>query len=202
VAALQDRQLELIERMAALDPRPWFMGGWAEDAVLAGEATRPHVDLDWLLRRSELDERLAQAARFGFQSFETWGESAPGEPFYLYGESGELKLDLGVADEDAGRLVLRIHKLFFDVDGREPTAGYQVRLPDDTFDHPPVELHGIEIRTASPLALYRLRAGIARIGSFGPLSEHQQHSMERLRERFFPERTPAELVPQVELLPR
>jgi hypothetical protein len=110
-------------------------------------------------------------------------------------------MDLGVADEDAGRLVLRIHKLFFDVDGREPTAGYQVRLPDDTFDHPPVELHGIEIRTASPLALYQLRAGIASIGSFGPLSEHQQHSMERLRERFFPERTPAELVPQVEPLP-
>jgi hypothetical protein len=80
VAALQDRQLELVERMAGLDPPPWFMGGWVEDAVLAGEATRPHVDLDWLLRRSELDERLAQAARFGFQSFETWDESAPGEP--------------------------------------------------------------------------------------------------------------------------
>jgi hypothetical protein len=39
-------------------------------------------------------------------------------------------------------------------------------------------------------------------GSFGPLSEHQKHAMERLRERFFPERTPAELVPQVEPLPR
>jgi hypothetical protein len=35
--------------------------GWAEDAVLAGEATRPHVDLDWLLPRTELDGRLAQA---------------------------------------------------------------------------------------------------------------------------------------------
>jgi hypothetical protein len=121
--------------------------------VLAGQATRRHVDLDWLLRRSELDERLAQAARFGFQSFETWGESAPNEPFYLYGESGELKLDLGVADEDEGRPVLRVYKVFFDVDGREPAAGYQLRLPDDTFDHPPVELHGIEIRMASPLPL-------------------------------------------------
>lgn len=123
MAALQDRQLELIERMAALDPPPWFMGGRAEDAVLAGEATRPHDDVDWLLRRRELDERLAQAARFGFETFETWGESTP------------------------------------------------------------------------------LRAGIASIGSFGPLSERQQQAMEHLRERFFPERTPAELVPEVEPLP-
>jgi hypothetical protein len=48
-------------------------------------------------------------------------------------------MDLGVADEDAGRLVLRIHKQLFEVDGGEPTAGYQVRLPDDRFHHPPVE---------------------------------------------------------------
>lgn len=200
MADLEDRQLELIGRMAALEPPPCFMGGWAEDAVLAGEATRPHLDLDWLLPRSELDERLAQAAQFGFQGFETWGESAPGQPFYLYGESGELKLDLGVADEVDGRPVLRVHKLFFDVDGREPAAGYQLRLPVDTFDHPRVELNGVSIRTASPLALYQLRAGIARIGSFGPLSERQQQAMEHLRERFFPERTAAELVPALEPL--
>jgi hypothetical protein len=201
VASLQHRQLEAIERMAALHPPPCFMGGWAEDALLAGEATRPHIDLDWLFPRAELDQRLAQAAQFGFDSFETWGESAPGEPFYLFGESGDLKLDLGVADDADGRPVLRVHKLFFDVDGREPAVGYQLRLPEDTFAHPPVELHGISIRTASPLALYQLRAGIARIGSFGPLSEQQQQAMERLRERFFAERTPAELVPTLEPLP-
>jgi hypothetical protein len=98
--------------------------------------------------------------------------------------------------------VLRIHKLSFDVDGREPVVGYQIRLPEDTFEHPPVELHGISIRTASPLALYQLRAGIASAGSFGPLSERQQQAMAQLRERFFPERTPAELVPEIEPLPR
>jgi hypothetical protein len=37
--------------------------------------------------------------------------------------------------------------------------------------------------------------------SFGPLSEQQQQAMERLRERFFPKRTRAELVPDVEPLP-
>jgi hypothetical protein len=97
--------------------------------------------------------------------------------------------------------VLRVHKLFFDVDGREPAAGYQLWLPVDTFDHPPAELHGVSIRTASPLALHQLRAGIASIGSFGPLSERQQQAMDHLRERFLPERTAAELVPELEPLP-
>jgi hypothetical protein len=41
---------------------------------------------------------LAQAEVLGFASFETWGEAAPGEPFYLFGQDGELKLDLGIAD--------------------------------------------------------------------------------------------------------
>ena len=31
-------------------------------------------------------------------SRETWGEAAPGEPFYLFGENGDLKLDIGIAD--------------------------------------------------------------------------------------------------------
>jgi hypothetical protein len=137
VASLQDRQLALIERMAALDPAPCLMGGWAEDALLAGEATRPHVDIDWLLPRSELPLRQRQAAEVGFASFETWGESAP----------------------------------------------------------------GITIRITSPLALDQLRAGIASVGSFGQLNERQQQAMQRLRERFFPERAPAELVPPLEPLP-
>jgi hypothetical protein len=98
--------------------------------------------------------------------------------------------------------VLRVYKLFFDVDGREPVVGYQLRLPADSFAYPPVELHGIRIRTASPLALYQLRAGIASMGSFGPLSERQQQAMQSLRERFFPERMPEELVPTLEPLPQ
>jgi hypothetical protein len=197
VGGLLEQQLALIEQTAALDPPPHLMGGWAEDAVLAGEATRPHEDLDWIVSRQELPLRLAQAAQLGFASFETWGESAPGEPFYLFGQAGDLKLDLGVADETGGRPVLRIHKLFFDVDGKEPVAGYELALPEDTFAYPAVELHGLRVWTASPLALYQLRAGIASAGSFGPLSERQRTSMARLRERFFPERAEPDLLPEL-----
>ncbi len=163
----------MLQRMASLDPAPCFMGGYAEDALLAGAVTRPHEDLDWILPRSELPLRIAQAEQLGFRDFETWGEAAPGEPFYLFTQNGDLRLDLGIADEEDGAIVVRIHKLFFQVGGLEAPAGYKVYLPADLFEFPPVEIEGIAIRTASPLALYQLRVGIALQGSFGPLSERQ-----------------------------
>ena len=197
---LAEAQLELLRRMVALEPAPCLIGGFAEDALLAGTVTRPHVDVDWLVPRRELPLRAEQARELGFGEFETWGESAPGEPFYLYAENGELNLELGVTDEPDGRVYLKIQKFAFDIDGREPPAGYQLLLPRDTFEHPPVELDGVAVRTASPLALYQLRIGIASQGSFGPLTERQRETSRRLKERFFPLYHDADLQPRIEPL--
>jgi hypothetical protein len=90
MVSLAEAQFALLERCAALDPPPPLMGGYAEDALLARSVTRPHEDVDWLFPRRELGLRLAQAAELGFEAFETWGEAAPGEPFYLYGDQGSF----------------------------------------------------------------------------------------------------------------
>jgi hypothetical protein len=197
-AGLTSRQLDLLRRMAQLTPAPWVMGGYAEDALLAGTITRPHVDVDWLFPRRELDLRLAQARALGFTQFETWGEAAPGEPFYLFAQADDLKIDMGITDEADGRHVIRVHRLAFDIAGREAPAGYQVVLPDHTYDHPPVDIDGIPIRVASPLALYQLRVGIASQGSFGELSDRHREQSRRLREAFLEGRSDAELAPPIE----
>jgi hypothetical protein len=197
---LAERQLELLRRMAHLEPAPYFMGGYAEDALFAGSVTRPHLDLDWVLPRSELDLRRAQAEELGFSGFDTWGEAAPGVPFYLFAQAGEVRLDLGIADEEDGGLWVRVHSLSFEIGGAEPPVGYRFRLPDDTFDYPPVEIEGTRIRVASPLALYQIRVGIAGQGSFGELSERQRASARRLREQFLADVPDDELEPQVERL--
>ena len=194
------QQLDLLRRMSELDPPPCVWGGYAEDALLAGTVTRPHLDVDWLLPRRELDLRLEQARELGFTNFESWGEAAPGEPFYLSARNGELSIDLGIGEEADGHLLVRVWKLAFEVDGAEAPAGYQFTLPDDTFTHPPALLVGITVHVASPLALYQIRAGIAARGSFGPLSPSQQTSLEKLRETFFPHRTEAQLTPRAEPL--
>jgi hypothetical protein len=186
--------------MALLDPAPCLMGGYAEDALLAGTVTRPHDDLDWVLPRSELELRLGQARELGFTEFETRGEAAPGEPFYLHAEVGDLSLDLGIGDKEDGALWMKVGRLSFDMGDGEAPAGYRVRLPEDTFEHPAVELDGLAVRPATPLALYQIRLGLSGRGSFGALTEKQQRSAQLLRERFFPDRTDAELEPLVEPL--
>jgi hypothetical protein len=119
-------------------------------------------------------------------------------PFYLFGQNGQLKVDLGVCDEADGKYWMRVHKLSFSVDGEEAPAGYQLRLPDDLFNQPLVQLEGIAIKPVSPLALYQIRAGVAQRGSFGPLSEQHRVALGLLRQRFFPDRSEEELLPPSE----
>jgi hypothetical protein len=194
------RQLDLLARMAALDPIPCVIGGYAEDALVAGTVTREHEDIDWLVPRSELSHRLDQAERLGFTEFETWGESAPGEPFYLYTKHGDLSIDIGVCDEVDGRHVVDVFRLAFLIDGKEAPAGYRVFMPADTFEHERASIDGIEVWPASPLALYQMRIGIASQGSFGELNEKQRASLRRLKESFFPDRSDEELTPPIEPL--
>jgi hypothetical protein len=197
---LASRQLDLIAKLAALEPAPWFMGGFAEDAVLGGSVTRPHEDVDLVCPRDQQELRLAQLAGLGFTNWETWGEAAPGVPFYLFGQSGDLRLDLGIVDQTDGRNWMRVYKLAFTVGGEAAPAGYQIRLPDELFDYPLIELEGIAIKPISPLALYQMRAGVARKNSFGALSDRQVATLAQLRERFFPDRTEEELLPPFEPL--
>ena len=120
---LTSRQLELIARLAALEPAISFMGGYAEDALLAGTVTRPHEDVDVIFPRSEEELRMAQLAELGFRDWETWGEAAPGVPFYFFGQDGDLKLDLGILDQEGGGNSMRVHRLAFTVGGQEAPAG-------------------------------------------------------------------------------
>jgi len=199
--ALTERQLELLQRMSTFSPTPCLFGGYAEDALLAGHVTRPHADVDWMFPRRELALRLAQARALGFTEFQTVGEAAPGEPFYLFSQNGNLLIDLGITDEIDGQNWACIQSLAFDVDGAPASAGYRIALPADMYEHPAATIEGIRLRVASPLALYQLRAGLAARGSFGPLSEGQQASARQLRERFFPYQSETELAPVIRNIP-
>ena len=99
---MQDVNSTLLTKLAALEPTPSFMGGYAEDALLAGIVRRPHEDVDLIFPRDQQDLRLAQLSELGFTDWETWGGPPRGVPFYLFGQNGDLKLDLGITDEADG----------------------------------------------------------------------------------------------------
>ena len=193
---LARRQLDLLARISELEPPVSLMGGFAEDALLDGVVTRPHEDIDLLFARRDHELRMSQLTELGFTDWAIQGEAEPGMPFYLFGQNGDLKVDLGIADEIDGGIWVRVHKLAFSVGGGEAPAQYRFKLPDDIFDHPTVELEGIPIKPIQPLGLYQIRAGIARRGSFGPLSERHQATLTRLRETFFPGLSEQELLPE------
>jgi lincosamide nucleotidyltransferase A/C/D/E len=50
----QNDVLDVLERLDAAGVEWWIDGGWGVDALL-GEETRPHDDLDLIVRREELD---------------------------------------------------------------------------------------------------------------------------------------------------
>jgi hypothetical protein len=85
------------------------MGGFAEDALVAGTVTRA-----WRFRLGLPAQRArttaGQAEELGLEGFETLGECALGAPFYLFAQApGDVRLDLGIADEENGAF-LRIRR--------------------------------------------------------------------------------------------
>jgi hypothetical protein len=182
--------LEVIEAMAGLDPPLFVFGGIAEDALLDHELSRPHSDIDVMVLRGELDQRLRQCEALGFDHFEVYYEPVPGRPLVLGGRRGDLNLELGILDRDG-----RGH--YITVAG-EAGDLYNIYLPDGSFAHPATRIGGRPIQTLSPLALYQIRAGLDITRTFGGLRPKDMPAQRRLRAAFFADRAEEVLRPRIE----
>jgi lincosamide nucleotidyltransferase A/C/D/E len=74
--------LDVLRRLDAAGVEWWIDGGWGVDALLGGE-TRPHDDLDLIVRRDDLDRAAAL-----FPEFEPAGEEWWPARFLLRDASG------------------------------------------------------------------------------------------------------------------
>ena len=182
--------LEVIKEIAELNPPLFVFGGIAEDALLDHELSRPHSDIDVMVLRDELSQRLEQCETLGFGGFEVYYEPIRGKPLVLGGHKGSLSLELGILDRDE-----RGH--YFTV---ADSVGDHCRiyLPDDLFAHPVALIEGTPIHTLSPLALYQIRAGLDITRTFGGLRPKDIAPQRRLRAVFLADRTEALLRPRVE----
>lgn len=182
--------LEVIKEMEALDPPLFVFGGVAEDALLDHGLSRPHSDIDVMVLREELSERLGQCRTLGFDGFEVYYEPIPDKPLVLGGHSGNLNLELGILDRDE-----RGH--YFTVAGRTGDL-YRIYLPDDLFSYPATLIEDIPVRTLSPLALYQIRSGLDITGTFGGLRPKDVAPQRRLRTVFLAGRAEDALRPGIE----
>jgi hypothetical protein len=184
---------DVLRDIATEGPPLFIMGGVAEDALLDGRMTRPHDDLDVLVLRDDVDGVLERGRALGFDNFELLLRDPSGATTVLNGQDTHgLHLELCIADRDG-------EAVSFNIEGGDGAA-YRIVLPDDAFDWPRSLIEGTPVQTVSPRALYDIRAGLAQIGAFGGLREKDIASQERLRERFFAERSASDLAPRVERL--
>jgi len=81
----------LLKQLAALSPPLFVMGGFAEDALLHHRITRQHGDLDVLIVRSQLNQRLQQLKPLGFAEFEVYVPIAGcvRDDSQLWGDAGQ-----------------------------------------------------------------------------------------------------------------
>jgi len=182
--------LELIKEMAGLDPPLFVFGGIAEDALLDHQLSRPHSDIDVMVVRDELNERLGQCEALGFDGFEVFYEPIRDRPLVLGGHSGSLNLELGILDKDGAGPYFTV----------TDSAGelYRIKLPSDLFAYPATMIEDTPIHTLSPLALYQIRAGLDTAKTFGGLRPKDIAPQRRLRSVFLADRPHAALGPEIE----
>jgi hypothetical protein len=182
----------LVRSVMGLDPPLFIFGGFAEDVLLNGRVARPHSDLDVLMYREEIDQRLEQFATLGFTAWEVWYMPRPGLPLVYHAASDGIDLEPSVFERDE----IGCHFVLEDLTG----TLNRVYLPDDAFAYPPIPLNGIDYRILSPLSLYQIRAAIESLGVFGPLRVKDIEVQQRLRSRFLSDRGESDLSPRIEPL--
>ena len=181
----------LLERLAALSPPLFIMGGFAEDALLFHRITGQHADLDVLVIRHQLHQYLQQIAALGLVESATSLTEEPGRPLLLRTTIMDtLQIEIWVSTPE-------LSGYSFDVSGQSPSSRYRICLPEDTFQYPATAIEGIAIQTVSPLALYQLRAVSAMTRHVGEKRAQDLAMQARLRQTFLADQDEWKLTPQV-----
>jgi hypothetical protein len=180
--------------IGAREPPMFIMGGFAEEALLHGKATRRHDDVDVLVNREDLFEYDRFFQTLGFRDYRVFLLDPLRRPTVLNCKANGISLELCIGDLDEDGA------FHFDVYGEPHDTHYRIYLPDDTFTYPAAQVDGVTIQTVSPLALYQLRAALGITQSFGPFRPKDIKSQRELKERFFADQSEEELRPRIETI--
>ena len=179
-----------IRDLAALTPPLFFMGGYAEDALLFHRIVEQHADLDVLVVRRQLNQCWQQLAVLGLVGPADDLREAPGYPLVLGASKDMPKIELWVCTPEPGG------GYSFDAAGQPAPTRWRIFLPEDTFRYPATTMEGMAIQTISPLALYQLRAVSAMTRSSGEKRTKDLAMQERLLRAFLTEKDEQALMPR------
>ncbi len=181
--AVEQAQLAFISDISERDIPVVLFGGYAEDALLAGDITREHHDVDVLLDREKLEETLAKLGDTGY-SVEVITESGSDSPYKLLAAKDGAVFDIALLDKnDQG-------EPYIDVEGAGDGGAREIQrifLPPGSLDGATASMRGQEVKVVPPLALMYVRTAMERTGRFPSGPRQKDIDGEKaIRERFFP----------------
>jgi hypothetical protein len=189
---LESEYQPVLASIGAREPPMFIMGGFAEEALLHGRATRRHDDVDVLVVRRDLMEYDRFFQTLGFRDYRVYLLDPYRRPTVLNCRANGISLELCIGDLD------EYGSFHFDIYGEPNDTHYRIYLPDDTFTCPAAQVDGVTIQTVSPLALYQLRAGLGITQSFGPFRPKDVKAQRELKEHFFAGQSEEELRPRIQ----
>jgi hypothetical protein len=139
----------------------------------------------------------------GFKPFVIYGKKADRKPFYIScRDKNDVNIEITIADKDhKGRIYVELTEfLNFDFSRFPILKPFQLYFPTDTFSYPSTEFDGLKIQTISSLALYQYKTGMHVYKTYGEYRNKDIKSIQALKNRFFPDKKPEELIPETELL--
>lgn len=180
------KQLEALAEMADLPAL--VTGGYAEDALLHGQVTREHHDIDLLAMRSDSSSISQTLVARGYTVEPQPGPN--GLPYKLLIRKGEVEGDIALLDysEEQGKPYIDLRNQ----DGAE----HRVYLDED-FSGSSADIGGQEIKTVSPITLLQQREAVVSTGRFEP-RPHDVDNQKLLKVKFFPGQSDESLKPRIE----
>lgn len=185
-AVIRERQLETIDAASEL---PIFLaGGYAEDAVIEGEVTRDHHDVDLIAKRQDIDIVEQGFLAKGYEVKRVQGPN--GSPYKLLLTKDGLDTDVALLDLDEAGVP------FIDIKNNDLDS-YRVFIDEEMFDGEEQTLQGKKVKVVSPLALFQMRQAVIDTGRFEP-RPHDITQQAKLLEKFFKGSDEESLKPRIE----
>ncbi|MEW5826412.1 MAG: nucleotidyltransferase family protein [Candidatus Bipolaricaulota bacterium] len=167
--------IQIIERLSASGIQVWVCGGWGID-VLLGRETRPHKDLDILVRLDDIVRARTLLEADGYRLTEIWSENRRA------GDVHGVETDTAFVLEDAAGRQIDLHAISLMPDGGAFPAydGEGMTFSADDLSGKGT-IAGFPVQCLSVRMQFRGHTGYK-------LPERQVADLELLRERFGPER--------------
>lgn len=173
------KQVEFIQDTFMNNLPVRLYGGYAEEALLEGDITRKHHDVDMVALRKDKDQLKTDFENMGSNVEEVFEKEAD-KPYKLLVKKGEVETDVALLDWDDER-----NQPFAETrtpDGRKVRAYFD----HSSFNQEPQKLGDLEVKAVSPLMQMQMREAFWLVKRGEP-RQQDLDKQEALRQRFFPD---------------